>query len=45
MSLEQLWTKLEEEEPLTSREENEFTEKVSRGIDELENLMDNSKED
>ena len=34
MSLEQLWTKLEEEEPLTSR-----------GIDELENLMDNSKED
>ena len=45
MSLEQLWTKLEEEETLTTREENEFTEKVSRGIDELENLMDNSKED
>ncbi len=45
MSLEQLWTKLEEEKSLTTREENEFTEKVSRGIDELENLMDNSKED
>ncbi|MBO6158598.1 MAG: hypothetical protein J6P72_04945 [Firmicutes bacterium] len=44
MSLEQLWTKLEKEEPLTGREETEFTEEINHGIDELETLNDGSLE-
>ena len=45
MSLEQLWTKLEEEKSLTTREENEFTEKAIKyylewnGFRRIERLM------
>ena len=35
MNLEHIWNKLEDDEPLTTREEKEFTDSVEQGIDRL----------
>lgn len=44
MNLEELYAKLEEQEPLTTREEKKFTDDVTRGIDELENIIEENAE-
>ena len=44
MNLEELYTKLEEQEPLTTREEKKFTDDVTRGIDELGNIIEENTE-
>lgn len=40
MNLEEIYTKLEDEEPLTTREEKKFTDEVTRGIDELGTIIE-----
>ena len=35
MNLEYIWNKLEDDEPLTTREEKDFTDGVEQGIDRL----------
>ncbi len=42
MTLENLWNKLEVEEPLSTREEKTFTDEINRGIDKLEDVIDSS---
>ncbi len=39
MTLNQIWTKLEDEEPLTTAENKAFEEEVEQGIDELEKAL------
>ena len=40
MDLEYIWNKLEDEEPLTTREDKEFTDGVEQGIDRLGQIIE-----
>ncbi len=40
MNLEHIWNKLEDQDPLTTREEKKFSDGMEQGIDQLGQILD-----
>lgn len=44
MTLENIWNKLEVEEPLNTREQKTFTDEIAHGLDKLEDVIETGKD-